>query len=1066
MVPTEDEESLKEKGYSFTIKNTCNTIATYEVNLEDLLASQNVKQFPNQYIKVSLNDGTPKVLNTYEEAKTTLDTATSSFKLTSGSLKPNEEATYELKLWMDANTPAIDEVMNATFESKITVNTSYIEEENLANEITILATSQNDDYSKDKETFKIDITSASKNIIEYSYDNKKWTSVTPSKTLTLEKEYIKEGNYPIYVKDEVGNIKEYDIKTDKLDQTSPERIIEEINNQESYLLKITMTDEKSGVSSYQITESKETPTSWLDYTGIIEKEISENGVYYIWSKDNVGNISYEAYSITLIDKEAPKITVTNTLTDWGVKDILSIHLTDDVIGLSGYQVTTSEEEPTSFITIENTLDTTVTYEITENGTYYVYAKDAYNHIAYEKIVIDKIDNIPPYITSVTNSSNETWTNKDVTVSLLAGDNETNVTKYQMKYSKTNGEWQDLESNFYTFNEELNETVYFRVQDEVGNVSEEVSTDIKIDKTSPSPKISASVSGNSITVSASGSSDLGSGLATYYYSKDAGNTFVSSSSNSYTFTGLSDGTYTLVVKVSDKVGLVSSSIAASVTVKYTWVVSYNANGGAGAPESQTKYGGSTLTLSSVTPSKVGHTFLGWSTSSESSNVSYAPSSTYEINADLTLYAVWQVNSYYLDLNGYLDNVSSTGTNNYGTFDVYVNGILVADDVTDFYQLLTYGSTYEIKDIKALTGHTYNGVYAGSLTGTMPEGDTSVYLNFSTNSYYLDLNGYLDGVVSPNIEGYGTADVYVNGIQVANDVTDFYGLVAYGSTYEIKDIKCQDGIRYDGVYEGSLTGTMGADIASVSLKFNHTGTIASTFVTNLVGNGQVFADDPAGNVRYVGANPNNYVSFNNELWRIVGSFNSIGNGSGSNETRLKIIRDSSYGSYVAYGSSGYWTSSSVKDILNNTFYNSINSTSKNLIANAVWNIGQTSGYVTASQFYSYERSGSTWTGIVGLVYPSDYGYATSGGSTSRATCLSTALHKWSNASDCYNNNWLHTSANYWTMNCQNASWVNAYGGNLYLQPPTDTLLIRPVVFLKASVKITGGSGTSGSPYILGT
>ena len=67
MVPTEDEEGLKEKGYSFTIKNTCNTIATYEVNLEDLLASQNVKQFPNQYIKISLNDGTPKVLNTYEK---------------------------------------------------------------------------------------------------------------------------------------------------------------------------------------------------------------------------------------------------------------------------------------------------------------------------------------------------------------------------------------------------------------------------------------------------------------------------------------------------------------------------------------------------------------------------------------------------------------------------------------------------------------------------------------------------------------------------------------------------------------------------------------------------------------------------------------------------------------------------------------------------------------------------------------------------------------------------------------------------------------------------------------
>ena len=198
MVPTEDEEGLKEKGYSFTMKNTCNTIATYEVNLEDLLASQNVKQFPNQNINASLNDSAPKVLNTYEEA------------------------TYELKLWMDSETPAIDEAMNATFESKITVNTSYVEKENLANEITILATSQNDDYSKDKETFKIDITSSSKNIIEYSYDNKKWTSVTPTKTLTLEKEYTKEGSYPIYIKDEVGNVSSTTCSsTFKVDKNNP-----------------------------------------------------------------------------------------------------------------------------------------------------------------------------------------------------------------------------------------------------------------------------------------------------------------------------------------------------------------------------------------------------------------------------------------------------------------------------------------------------------------------------------------------------------------------------------------------------------------------------------------------------------------------------------------------------------------------------------------------------------------------------------------------------------------------------------------------------------------------------
>lgn len=210
-----------------------------------------------------------------------------------------------------------------------------------------------------------------------------------------------------------------------------------------------------------------------------------------------------------------------------------------MVGLSGYQVTTSEEEPTSFITIENTLDTTVTYEITENGTYYVYAKDAYNHISHEKIVIDKIDNIPPYITSVTNSSNETWTNKDVTVSLLAGDKETRVTKYQMKYSKTNNEWQDLESNSYTFTEELNETVYFRVQDEVGNISEEASTDIKIDKTSPTiPSIANSSNGywtnQTITIALS-STDAASGILKYQVKHSGTNsawTDLSSSSDNW------------------------------------------------------------------------------------------------------------------------------------------------------------------------------------------------------------------------------------------------------------------------------------------------------------------------------------------------------------------------------------------------------------------------------------------------------------------------------------------------------------------------------------------------------
>ena len=575
IVPTEDEEGLKEKGYSFTIKNTCNTIATYEVNLEDILASSNIKHMPNKYIKVSLNDSTPKVLNTYEEVKTTISNATNSFKLTSGSLKPDEEATYELKLWMDSETPAIDEVMSATFESKITVNTSYIEEENLVNDITIVATSQNEDYSKDKETFTIDITSTNKNIIEYSFDKKIWTSVTPTKTLTIEKEYTKEGSYPIYVKDEVGNIKEYLIVTEKLDQTSPERNIEPINNHETYMLKITMEDAKSGMDSYQITESQETPSEWISYTGMIEKEIDKNGTYYIWSKDKTGNISYEAYSIEKIDKESPKITLSNDLTSWGITDTIHIHLTDDFIGLSGYQVTTSEEEPTNFITIENTLETTIDYEVTENGTYYVYAKDAYNHVSHKEITIDKVDNQPPNqsfsVASSTSGSNGWY--KALSIKATVSDSQSGVSS--SKYCTTTASTctpsttASLSSNTFTVTLGTNasaQKICVNTTDKVGNVSSTTcSSSYSVDTTNPTAKISASVSGSSIKVSASGSSDSGSGIATYYYSKDGGKTFTTSTSNSYTFTGLADGTYSLVVKVADKSGRVSSNVSASAKV---------------------------------------------------------------------------------------------------------------------------------------------------------------------------------------------------------------------------------------------------------------------------------------------------------------------------------------------------------------------------------------------------------------------------------------------------------------------------------------------------------------------
>ena len=76
---------------------------------------------------------------------------------------------------------------------------------------------------------------------------------------------------------------------------------------------------------------------------------------------------------------------------------------------------------------------------------------------------------------------------------------------------------------------------------------------------------------------------------------------------------------------------------------TYTVAFNANGGTGAPASQTKTYGTDLTLSSTKPTRTGYTFLGWSTSSSATTQTYAAGAKYTANAAATLYAVWRANA---------------------------------------------------------------------------------------------------------------------------------------------------------------------------------------------------------------------------------------------------------------------------------------------------------------------------------------------------------------------------------------------------------------------------------------
>ena len=267
------------------------------------------------------------------------------------------------------------------------------------------------------------------------------------------------------------------------------------------------------------------------------------------------------------------------------------------------------------------------------------------------------------------------------------------------------------------------------------------------------------------------------------------------------------------------------------------------------------------------------------------------------------------------------------------------------------------------------------------------------------------------------------------------------------------------------------------------------------------------------RYIGADPNNYVKFNDELWRIIGVFDTD-DGTGKVEKRLKIIRNESIGDYSwdskdkTTGADGYdgkneWTDARLNYLLNSgayynrttgTYYNSITTASnvdftttgltekaKAMIGDAKWYLGESSTYndVTAPMFYTRERGtgvhsgrSTSWTGKVGLMYPSDYGYATSGGTTTnRASCLAKEMYNWydSSVSDCKNNDWMYSSLrSHWTImpsqdDTSSVFSVGSYGFVNYYSA-TYNLGVRPVVHLNSAIKVITGSGTKESPYIL--
>ena len=273
------------------------------------------------------------------------------------------------------------------------------------------------------------------------------------------------------------------------------------------------------------------------------------------------------------------------------------------------------------------------------------------------------------------------------------------------------------------------------------------------------------------------------------------------------------------------------------------------------------------------------------------------------------------------------------------------------------------------------------------------------------------------------------------------------------------------------------------------------------------------------RYIGADPNNYVKFNDEIWRIIGVFD-VDDGTGKMEKRMKIIRNESIGYYSwdnkntstgaesDYGKNN-WSDARLNYLLNEGHENEtggslywnrksgtcytgannytkscdfistgITNTAKMMMGDAKWYLGGSSTLydVTTSMFYTRERGttvysgrSTSWTGKVGLIYPSDYGYATSGNSsTTRVTCLAMKLNDWNEVRNCYKNNWLFTSGLELTIISlsDSSSSIFRIGGGVTVSDAASEygIVLRPTVYLKSTISITSGTGSSTDPFIL--
>ncbi len=210
-------------------------------------------------------------------------------------------------------------------------------------------------------------------------------------------------------------------------------------------------------------------------------------------------------------------------------------------------------------------------------------------------------------------------------------------------------------------------------------------------------------------------------------------------------------------------------------------------------------------------------------------------------------------------------------------------------------------------------------------------------------------------------------------------------------------------------------------------------------------------------FTGATPNNYITFNNETWRII---------SVECDGTIKIMREASIGD-IAWDSSNYnnWARpASLNTYLNRTYLNGLNSTAQSQIVAKDFSIGVVINGNNDLENQINDENSKKWNGKVALVTVSEYLRT-----NSNQNMCGTFSKNNRQYSDCKNTNWMFNNNNWWTLSFYDSAYYDPVfyvsGSSTIANSGTTVALgIRPAVYLSSDIKITGGNGSSSNPYTI--